>query len=182
MVISINVVSAQGLKIGIKGGADIHKVSGKAFKEQFSFGYHIGAFADVSLSKTIGIQPEIYLSQVNLDTSNQFSNVYEFNDLSKIKLSYLNIPVLLNYKPNSVVALQVGPQFRVLMDKSKSFVANGKEAFRGNDFAMLAGLQLNISKIRIYGRYVVGLNNINDVDNQDKWKNQTVHLGVGLTL
>jgi hypothetical protein len=47
---------------------------------------------------------------------------------------------------------------------------------------MLGGLQLNISKLKIYGRYAVGLSNINDIDNQDKWKNQTIQLGVGFAL
>jgi hypothetical protein len=28
----------------------------------------------------------------------------------------------------------------------------------------------------------VGLNNINDIDNRDKWKNQSIQLGVGFTL
>ena len=41
---------------------------------------------------------------------------------------------------------------------------------------------LNISKIRLYGRYGVGLNNINEIDDQEKWKNQTVQLGVGLAF
>lgn len=180
--LSFSMANAQGFKFGIKGGADVHKLSGQAFKDQFSFGYHVGAFADIGLSKKFGIQPEVYFSQVNIDTSSKFSSIYEFNDLSKLKLSYLNIPVLLNYKPNAFVALQVGPQVSVLMDKSKTFVTNGKEAFKSGDFSMLAGLQLNISKIRLYGRYVVGLNNINDIDERDKWKNQTVHIGLGLSL
>jgi hypothetical protein len=28
----------------------------------------------------------------------------------------------------------------------------------------------------------VGLNNLNDIDNKDQWKNQSVQLGVGFTL
>ena len=99
-----------------------------------------------------------------------------------MQLKYINIPILLSYKPNKFVALQAGPQFGILMESSKSIFQNGKDAFKKGDFSMLAGLQLNISKLRIYGRYAIGLNNLNDIDNQDKWKTQTIQLGLGLAF
>lgn len=170
------------LKLGIKGGANIHKLDGKSFKDEFSFGYHLGGFAEIGLSKKFSIQPEVLFSQVNIDTSSSFSDVYDFDNVSKVKLSYLQIPLLLNFKANEFVTLQLGPQYSILMDNSNTLVENGRDAFKKGDFSMLGGLQLNISKIKIYGRYAVGLNNINDIDNQEKWKNQTIQVGVGLTL
>jgi hypothetical protein len=174
--------SAQGFKLGVKGGADIHKIDGKAFKDQFSYGYHVGGFAQIGLSPKFGIQPEVMFSQVNVDTSEQFSEIYDFNSVSKVKLQYLKLPLLLNYSPNPFVTLQAGPQYGILLDNNSSLVKNGKDAFTKGDFSMLGGVQLNISKIKIYGRYAVGLNNINDIDDQDKWKNQNIQLGVGFTL
>ena len=47
---------------------------------------------------------------------------------------------------------------------------------------MVAGMQLNISKIILYGRYAVGLNNINDTGSPEKWKSQGFQVGLGLTL
>lgn len=182
MILSIASVNAQGFKFGVKGGADMHKLTGVSFNNQFSFGYHLGIFATVNVTSRFGIQPEVYFSQVNVDTSSNFSTVYQFNKITNVKLTYLNIPVLFNYSPIKFVTFQVGPQFGILVDKSKGLVSNGKQAFKGGDLSMDLGLQLNITKIRLYGRYVVGLNNINDLDNRDKWKNQTFHLGVGLTL
>jgi hypothetical protein len=173
---------AQGLKIGVKGGADIHKIDGKAFKDQFSYGYDIGGFAEIGLTKKFGIQPEVLFSQVNVDTSESFSDLYDFNSVSKVKLSYLKIPLLLNYNANPFVTLQLGPQFGILMDQNSSLTKNGKDAFAKGDFSMLGGLQLNISKFKVYGRYAVGLNNINEIDNQDKWKNQSIQLGLGFAL
>lgn len=182
LTLSTTAALAQGFKIGAKAGADIHKIDGKAFKDNFSYGYHLGGFAEIGLTKKVGIQPEVLFSQVNVDTSEKFSDVYAFNSVSKVQLKYLKIPLLLNYNPNPFVSLQVGPQFGVLMDQDKSLLKNGREAFSKGDFSMLGGLQLNISKLRIYGRYAVGLSNINDIDNQDKWKNQTIQLGVGIAL
>lgn len=181
-IIATTSLFAQGFKIGIKGGADINKITGKSFKDQFSFGYHLGGFAEIGLTSRFGIQPEVLFSQVTADTSSSFSQIYQFNNVSEIKLSYLKIPILLNYMPNKFVSLQAGPQYGILIDQNKNLLKNGADAFGSGQFSMLGGLQLNISKIRLYGRYAVGLNNINDIDDQEKWKNQTVQLGVGLTF
>ena len=37
---------------------------------------------------------------------------------------------------------------------------------------MVGGVQLKLANFRVSGRYNVGLNNISDIDNSDKWKNQ----------
>ncbi len=175
----------QGFHFGIKAGTDIKKLTGKSFDNQFSYGYHVGAFAEIGVSKKIGIQPEVYFSQVDIDTSSNFSDVYStgnFKKISTAQLKYVNIPILLSFKPNKFVALQVGPQFGILMDKGNTVLQNGKDAFKKGDFSVLAGLQLNFSRVRVYGRYGVGLSNLNDIDNKDKWRSQTVQLGLGLAL
>ena len=173
---------SQGFKIGAKGGVTMNKITGQTFKEKFSYGYHLGGFATIGLGKRFAIQPEVLFNQVNVDTSDRFSSVYQFNKMDKVQLKYLSIPVLLNYNAGRLITLQAGPQFGILMNKSNTFVQNGKNAFKSGDFSMLGGIQLNISHFRVYGRYAVGLNNLNDIDNKEKWKNQSIQLGVGLTL
>ncbi len=173
---------AQRLKVGIKAGTDIKKLSGKSFDEQFSYGYHAGVFAEIKLTEKLGIQPEVYFSQVNIDTSSTFSSIYNFKDLSKVQLKYVNIPLLLSFKPNKFVALQVGPQYGILIDKGNTVLQNGQDAFKKGDFSMLAGLQLHFSKVRLYGRYMVGLSDINDIDNREKWKTQTIQIGLGIAF
>ena len=178
----MNGTMAQRLKVGIKAGTDIKKLSGKSFDEQFSYGYHAGVFAEIKLTEKLGIQPEVYFSQVNIDTSSTFSSIYNFKDLSKVQLKYVNIPILLSFKPNKFVALQVGPQYGILIDKGNTVLQNGQDAFKKGDFSMLAGLQLHFSKVRLYGRYMVGLSDINDIDNREKWKTQTVQIGLGIAF
>lgn len=173
---------AQKIHIGAKGGASINKLTGKSFKEEFSFGYHLGGFVEIGLGKKFGIQPEILFSQTNVDTSSTFSSVYQFKQLDKVQLKYLSFPILLNIKPVKALTLQVGPQFGILTNKSNTLLQNGKEAFKSGDFSMLGGVQVNVGHLNIYGRYAVGLSNINDIDNQEKWKNQSIQLGIGLTL
>ena len=186
LLVFISVLStttfSQGFKIGFKGGATVNKLTGQSFNEQFSFGYHIGGFAEIGITTKLGIQPEVLFTQSTVDTSGSFSAIYQFNKVNNIKLQYLSIPLLLNYKPMKLVTLQLGPQFGILMNKNKTLVQNGKSAFKGGDFSMLGGVQLNVLNFRFYGRYSVGLNNINDIDNKQKWKNQAIQLGIGITL
>lgn len=170
--------------LGVKAGANITKIDGKSFKDEFRYGYHLGAFANIGLGGRFSLQPEVLLNQYNTRTDSSFKNIYQ-NALSgdnNIKLSYLSIPLVLNYKLGSLLSLQAGPQFGILLDRNKNLLQNGKDAFDKGDFSMLGGAQIGLGKIKVTGRYFVGLNNINDIDNQDKWKNQGFQVSLGLGL
>lgn len=173
---------AQGFTLGIKGGANLGKISGKTFKDEFKLGYQIGGFATIPLGGRIAIQPEVLFNQTNVDTSSQFSDVYDFNHINNIELKRLTIPIMLNYNLNKYLTLQVGPQFGIVMNQDKNLVQNGKDAFKSGDFAVAAGLQLNLLKFRVYGRFSGGVTDIDNVGNNDTWKVQNIQLGVGLAL
>lgn len=174
---------AQGFNAGIKGGVNIFKVDGKSFKEEFQFGYNLGGWAEIYFSEKWGIQPEVMWSQTNFRTGDQFNDVYPqgLNDF-KGKLNYITIPVLLSFRPAKVISFQVGPQFGILIDQGKSVFENGVDAFKSGDFSMLGGVQLNLGGLRVGGRYVVGLANINDIDDKEDWKNQGFQLYVGAKI
>lgn len=178
--------SAQGFKLGIKAGANINKVDGRSFKEEFKLGYQIGGFATIGLSKKLAIQPEVLFNQSNTTASTQFQDIYTSavspDYLKEVKLNYLTIPILLNYNLTKGIALQAGPQFGILLDQDKTLLSNGAEAFKKGDLSMLGGIQVKLMAFRVYGRYQIGLSNINDIDNQDKWKSQAVQIGLGFTL
>ena len=173
---------AQSVHIGLKAGANLQKIVGVPFKDKFTFGYQAGAFAAIGINSKIGIQLEILFSSVASDTATQFSTVYGFNKIDKVKLNYLDIPVLINIKAAPFVTIQLGPQFSVLLDKNKSYLKNGEAAFKEGSVAAVAGLQFNLAKFKIYGRYVVGLSNLNQVNNANDWKSSNVQLGVGFNI
>lgn len=173
---------SQSFSLGIKAGANLGKISGQAFKDEFSLGYHAGLFATIGLGKKFALQPEVMLNQVNTDTSSKFSDVYQFNHVNNIQLHYLTIPLLLNYNLNKILAIQAGPQYGILIDQNKDLLENGKDAFKAGNFALVGGLQLHLLKLRVYGRWVGGLSNINNVGNNDTWKTSGFQLGVGLAL
>lgn len=173
--------------IGAKAGTNIIKIDGKSFKDEFKFGYSLGGFMEIRLSNKFVLQPEVLFNQASTTLDSSFKNIYQgvFNASaqSKVKLNYLSIPILLNYKLiGSFLSLQAGPQFSVLMSKNKTLLQNGGEAFKNGDFSMLGGVQVKVGAIRVNGRYVVGLSNINDIDDQDRWKSEGFQLSVGLAL
>jgi len=172
---------SQGLTFGIKAGANMGKIDGQSFKNEYNLGYHVGAFATIG-GKKWGIQPEVLFNQVNTDTTTSFSDITGLHNVGKIQLHYLSIPIMVNYNISNILSLQFGPQFGILMDKSKNLVQNGKDAFKSGNFSLAGGLQLNLLKFRVYGRYIGGLTNLNNLGNNDTWKANMIQIGVGLAL
>lgn len=174
---------AQGLHLGVKAGANMFKVDGKSFKEEYNFGYNLGAFAEINFTDKFGIQPEVLWNQLNYRTGANFGDVFPGGqDDVKGKLNYLSIPLLLSYSPAKVLSIQAGPQFGILLNQDKNLFQNGKEAFKSGDLSILGGVQLNLGGVKVGGRYVIGLADINDVDNKEKWKNQGFQLYLGLRI
>lgn len=186
LLLSIVTVSqAQGIRAGIKAGANLNKISGQSFNDGFDLSYHFGGFLELDLNKKWGLQPEILWSQSTSKPSS-FKTIYatSVNPLldgnQQIKLDYLTIPLLLRYNVGGILTLNAGPQFGILLKKDNTLLQNGQSAFKDGDFALVAGAQLNFKYLRIYGRYNIGLQNINDIDNKDKWTNQQIQGGIGL--
>jgi hypothetical protein len=180
----VNIAQAQKFNFGGKLGANFTKISGQAFKDGYELGYHAGAFAEIDVTRKWGIQPEVLWNQTNTHAAvalDEAVNNWQQNT-KDIKLNYLTIPVLLRYNVGSLLTLNVGPQFGILLNKDESLWNNGKEAFKSGDFSMVAGASVNLKMLRVYGRYNIGLNNLNDVGTQDKWKSSQLQLGVGVSL
>ena len=174
---------SQRFTLGIKGGVNMGKLSGSTFTDKFTMGYQIGGFSTIPIGEKFGIQPEVMFNQTNLDTASRFSEIYpEFSKMNDIQLNSLTVPIMINYNMNKFMTLQAGPQFGVIIDQNKNLLQNGEAAFKSGNFALAGGLQLKISKIRIYGRFVGGLTNLDNVGNKESWKTASIQLGVGLAL
>jgi hypothetical protein len=171
--------------LGVKAGANISKVDGKSFKQEFKYGYNIGGFAEIGLGRKFSFQPEVLFNQYSSTLDSSYKAIYQnvfASGQSKVKLNYLSIPLLLDYKFLGPIHLQAGPQFGILMSQDKNLLLNGEDAFKKGDFSLVAGAQIKLAQLRVTGRYIIGLSNINDIDNQDKWKNQVIQLSLGIAL
>lgn len=171
--------------LGVKAGTNVTKTDGRSFEDEFSYGYQLGAFAEIKLSKQLTLQPEVLINQYKTQLDSSYNNLLNnaLRGLTSVKMEYLSIPVLLNYKlGGGFISLQAGPQFGILFDSSNSFGQNAQNAFKQGDFSMLGGIQLKAGLFRINGRYFVGLNDINDLTNDSRWKNQGFQLSIGMIL
>lgn len=182
-ILSTLFAGAQGFSFGPKVGANITGLNGLQFEKGYDFSYHVGGFAEIGLSDKIALQPEILWSQSIVNPGATFASLYSstLTDLTKVKLNYISVPLLLNIKPIKMLSFQVGPQFGILTDAKNSTITDVKSAFKKGDFSMMAGVQLKVLAFRFYGRYAFGISNINDI-NDDTWRSKTLQLGVGLGL
>ncbi|WP_143310401.1 porin family protein [Chitinophaga vietnamensis] len=191
---AVSTVKAQDrlLRFGVKGGANLGKLDGTGYQDGFKLGYHIGAFAQLHLVKGFGVQGEFVFSSTKTKTTDDFSQIYNTGNLSDngktINMNYLSIPLLANIDLGSPrIKLQVGPQFSALVSDKKVFGSSGavNQAFKGGDISGVAGLWLQLPIINISARYIIGFNDVKDlnsVTNTSNWKNQAIQIGVGVTL
>jgi hypothetical protein len=188
----IQVAQAQSFKLGVKVGGNMNKIQGQSFSDGFKFAYHAGAFAEINFNKKWGIQPEVLWNQMG-GVPSDFQSVYGtatnvnisslFNSDNVFKLDYLSIPILLRYTTvGGLFTFNVGPQFGIVLQQDKTLIQSGQDAFTGGDLSMVTGVQLNLLMLRIYGRYNIGLKNINNIDDRDKWTSQQLQVGLGIKL
>jgi hypothetical protein len=172
-------IKAQGIHIGVKLGANLNKIEGQSFKDGFNLGYQGGAYVEIGFGKTFGIQPELLFSQIQTTTTTFNTSLAPNKDA---QFNYLSIPILLKINVSKLLNLHVGPEYSILINHSNELVQNGTNAFNNGNFGMIGGIQLNLGSLKIYGRYNVGLTNINQLQNQEEWKTQQIQMGIGLNL
>jgi len=174
---------AQGFHLGVKAGANLFKVDGESFSQEFQFGYMAGAFTQIYVNSKWGLQPELNFNQTNYRTGSNFSSVVPdgVNDV-KGKLNWLTVPVLLSYRPVPFLSLLAGPQFGILLNQDEHLINNAGDAFKKGDVSLVGGAQLNLGPVLAGARYVFGLTNINDVTNQSTWKNEGWQLYAGIRI
>ncbi len=176
-----SLVSAQSFHVGLKAGTDIQKIEGASFNDKYAFGYHVGAFAKLSIVNSFSFQPELYYSSVSMDTAQGFSGLYQSAGIPKVNFGYINVPLLLNIKFAKFFSFQIGPKFSLLASKNLNAATDGKSAIKIGDISGVAGVQFNFLKFSAYARYQMGLNNLNDMSSES-WKSQVIHVGVGLNV
>lgn len=174
-------VNAQKLHVYAKAGANLTKIDGKEFNDEYKTGFHVGGAVEIGISKSISLQPELYYSELKTISINSVITP-GFNVNNEVKLNYLSIPLLLKINATKVLSLHVGPEYSILVNNDEDLLTNGKEAFKSGNFSMIGGVQINLSNINIYGRYNVGLSSIEDAPSTDKWKSQQIQVGIAFKV
>ena len=181
--IAFTAKAQEKIGIGIKVGQNFSSVNSVAV-DRHAASYHGGVTFQIGLTEKISLVPELLLSQTKLATNTSIGDVLGDNKFKPetYHLDYLMIPLLVQVKPFSALLLQAGPQYGILLDQKKDGLENAQFAFKQGEFSFVGGAKLNLGGFFVYGRYVVGLQDINDLQDQAKWKTTQWQLGIGMSL
>lgn len=189
LILSINVSFAQGLELGLRGGANFDysslkiATSGGSFSEvsQSRTGYLFGAYTAIKTG-LLTIQPEIYYSV-------QGSDVTLDGATGAIKSNYLQIPILFRFNFLKLLNVHLGPQYGLLLTSESDFggvITDLKDQTKGGDFSVLAGVGVNLPiNLNVTLRYVKGYTEMVDGVRDDGLKslrNAMLQLTVGYAL
>lgn len=153
--------NAQHVNFGVKGGLNFYNIKNENnSKYDTKTGIHLGVLGHIHLDRSIAIQPElVYSSQGAKYTTAGIDY--------KLKLGYINLPVMLQYMFKNGFRLEAGPQVGFLIS-AKSVANNNssdvKSSFKPIDFGvgLGAGYIKPSSGLGVGLRYNVGLSNINN--------------------
>jgi Outer membrane protein beta-barrel domain len=161
--------------LGVKGGLNIYNINNdNSSTYDTKTGFNLGLIGHVHLTRQIALQPEAYYSL-------QGAKYTTLGIDTKINLSYINVPVLLQYMFDNGFRLQAGPQIGFLIN-AESKTSNTNVSIMNNlkkvDFALSAGIGYvhPPSGFGIDARYNFGLSNINK-SSSTKSTNQGFQIG-----
>jgi hypothetical protein len=143
-------------KFGLKGGINLSTFNHSSAEYDSRIGLHLGGLAHIHLAPEWAIQPELIYSQ---EGGEDFNN-------TKIKLDYINIPVMLQYMFSNGFRIEAGPQIGILVNEKYKYTNGTEEEF--DDFKTVntsIGFGLNYLSnggIGVGGRYNLGLNDISE--------------------
>ena len=166
------------VEFGLKGGLNIAELHNNDADYKSRISFNAGGLAHIHFSRYFALQPELMYSGQGRKLT------VEGRDI-KTKLSYINMPVLLQYMVNnSGLRVQTGPQIGWLVN-AKSEVNDQhndiKDNFKNTDFSWVFGTSyLTRCGFGVDARYNLGINNINknEDNSSNKLKNSVFAVGV----
>lgn len=185
------------MKFGAKLGPNFSTITGDADDAAVRVGLHVGLFAEFMITNDIGIQPELLFSMQGANNDYNYYYGYDGVGLEKVKLNYVNIPILGSYHFAAVKGLsaQFGPQVGILVSAKEEGIAydnNGftyrydvdaKDFYKTVDVGLSAGAQYEFSfGLIAQVRGTFGLTNIYDGPGNWKYRNNMIQLSAAYSF
>lgn len=187
--------SRNDLQIGFKGGANysnLYDIRAQNFSANPLFGPVFGGFLSVPIGTYLGIQPEVLYSAKGYSGqgSDLINGSYSYNS----RLNYLDVPILLQFKPSPNLYLLGGPEYSYLLSSSYTFT-NGvtsettqknfqNDNLRRNVFGLIFGFDLNFGQLTLGARVAWDLqdNNGDGTSSMPRYRNVWGQLTLGFRL
>ncbi|WET02229.1 porin family protein [Flavobacterium sp. YJ01] len=114
------------VKLGVKAGLNISNLTfdENELKSSDKTGFTAGLMAEIPLTKSFSVQPELLFSQQGMKLSYSDPEVQNSHYKSTIALNYLNIPIMLKYYVAKGFSLQAGPQVGILLKANNKYQDN----------------------------------------------------------
>ncbi|MFN2458822.1 MAG: porin family protein, partial [Chitinophagaceae bacterium] len=180
---------ATGASFGVKAGLNIANIKATGDDDENNgdarIAYHGGVFANIPFGM-LSFQPELVYSAEG--TKDEFDG-----DNYKLKLNYLNIPLMLQYNTAGGFYAETGPQIGFLLSAKTEVETSGdeveedvKDQFKSTNFSWGLGVGFKMSSgMGIGARYNFGLSDIadvNDVDDDFKLKSNVIQIGISFPI
>lgn len=182
------------LSFGLKAGLNMSNVwdtKGQDFVADPKYGLAGGAFLSLPIGKYLGVQPEVMISQKGFKGS---GSLLGFDYSYTRTTTFIDVPLLVQFKPIQYFTLLAGPQFSYLLKEKNVYTfgsnsAEQEQAFtnedpRNNIMGFVVGADINIDMLVISARasWDFQTNNKNSVSTTPRYKNQLLQLTVGFRI
>ncbi len=183
VVIGFGVSNAQSVRYGVKAGLNVSNVSN--LEADIDYGsrtaYHLGAMAEIGLTRQFAVQPEILYSVQGVKAK-------EGKATATLNLSYINVPVMAKYYVVNGLSLEAGPQIGFLTTAQEKLEGVGEESGTNDikkyvkkvDFGLNFGASYDYQNFNLGVRYNLGLTDIaKERDGGDANKNGVFQVSLG---
>jgi len=199
-IIAFGTTVAQ-VSFGVKAGGNLTSLSGDVEGMSSLPGFHAGGFAEFKLSEKFALQPELLFSMEGGKSSFKYQDgTISMSSEEKLKLGYINMPVMAKYYVTEGLSLELGPQVGYLISAKSDYDFRStiggvtieesgsedvKEFMKKTAFGASVGLGYTLkNNLYFQARYHLGLSNINDRADEENGsvatiKNNGIQLSVG---
>jgi hypothetical protein len=177
-----------GLIIGTNY-SNVYDSKNKDFKADSKFGFVAGVTVAIPIGTYLGFHPEILFSQKGFQGSGSIlGSSYSFTRTT----NYIDIPLLIAFKPLSKLTIVAGPQYSYLLKQKDVFTNTlyssiqedefDNDNIRKNTLCFLGGVEVNINHIVIGARvgWDVMTNNGDGSSDTPQYKNMWYQFAAGL--
>ena len=165
-------ISAQNVTFGAKAGLNFASMVGDAAEGlDGRTSFHIGATAEIEISESFSIQPELLYSGQGYTADGDVTG----------KVDYINLPVMAKFYVSDGFSVEAGPQIGFLASAKQDVDGESFdiEDLKSTDIACNIGAGYKVDSGLNFGlRYSMGLTDVPDYDT-DGFKHSVLQLSVG---
>jgi len=171
-------------KFGVKAGGNLSSITASDTKSKV--GFYAGAFVNIPITDAFNIQPEVVYSEQGAKIKGDYEMATYTVKNMKQNLSYINVPVMVQYNATPTFYVEAGPEFGFLVSAQAKGDINGS-TFKASTKDMLktfnlgAGIGLGYKftgNLGVNVRYIAGLTKIVKNEFGDSSKNTNFQLGL----